>query len=100
MSNRITTHLTQLGKDFKSQLDQALGLTDNYLSELTDRLDLELPLFDACKYFPDNEYNADTDQTQPPSKTRHALGHLARQFSYVLRLIQVQDKDLYGNIFV
>ncbi|KAG5659446.1 hypothetical protein KAF25_002005 [Fusarium avenaceum] len=36
----------------------------------------------------------------PPSKTRHELGHLARQFPYVLRLIQVQDKDLHGNILL
>ncbi|CVL07086.1 uncharacterized protein FMAN_15255 [Fusarium mangiferae] len=100
MSNRIASHLAQLGNYFKSQLDQALGLTDNCLSELTDRLDLEPPFFDACEYLPDNEYDAGTDQTQPPSKTRHELGHLARQFSYVLRLIQVQDKDLYGNILL
>ncbi|KAG4277982.1 hypothetical protein FPRO04_13995 [Fusarium proliferatum] len=100
MSNRITSHLTQPGNDFKSQLDQALSLTDNYLSESTDRLDLEPLFFDACQFLPDNEYDADTDQTQPPSKTRHELGHLARQFSYILRLTQVQDKDLYGNILL
>ncbi|RBA15839.1 hypothetical protein FPRO05_12060 [Fusarium proliferatum] len=100
MSDRIVSHLPQLGEDLKWQLDQALGLTDNYLSEFTDRLDLEPPFFDACEYLPDNEYDADTDQTQPLSKTGHELGHLARQLSYVLRLIQVQDKDLHGNILL
>ncbi|KAF5978064.1 hypothetical protein FCOIX_6133 [Fusarium coicis] len=76
----------QLGGDFKWQLDQALGLTSNHLRELIYRLDLN------------SGFGTSTDQQQPPSKTHHELGHLARQFSNVLRLIQDLDKDLYENI--
>ncbi|KAF5629088.1 hypothetical protein F25303_10262 [Fusarium sp. NRRL 25303] len=100
MSNRRESQLPQPDDDFKRRLDQALGLGDNYLGELTNRLDLKLPFSDACGYLSGIESNAVTDRTQPPSKTRHELGHLARQFSYVLRLIQVQDKDLYANILL
>ncbi|KAF5600366.1 hypothetical protein FPANT_2492 [Fusarium pseudoanthophilum] len=78
----------QPGVDFKRQIDQALGLTNNHLSELTDCLDLN------------SEFDTDTDQQQPPSKTHHELGHLARQFSNVLRLIQDLDKDLCDNIIL
>ncbi|KAF5715716.1 hypothetical protein FMUND_6725 [Fusarium mundagurra] len=96
MPDRAASHSSQPGGDFKSQLDQALGLTDNYLSELTDRLDLDSSFLDACKYLPDNK----SDQAQPPSKTLHELGHLARQFSFVLRLIHAQDRNLYENIIL
>ncbi|RBR12846.1 hypothetical protein FVER53590_30335 [Fusarium verticillioides] len=85
MPSGTTTHSPHPGGEFKWQLDQALGLTDNHLSELTDRLDLN---------------PADTDQKQPPSKAHHELGHLARQFSNVLRLIQDLDKNLYENIIM
>ncbi|KAF5611762.1 uncharacterized protein FTJAE_14167 [Fusarium tjaetaba] len=83
-----SSHSQQPSGDFKRQLDQALGLTNNHLSELTDRLDL------------DSEFDADTDQQQPQSKKYHELGHLARQFSNVLRLIQDLDKDLCENIIL
>ncbi|KYG13766.1 hypothetical protein FVEG_17694 [Fusarium verticillioides 7600] len=81
-----SSHSPQLGGDFKWQLDQALGLTNSYLSELTYRLDLN------------SEFDTDTAQQQPPSKTHHELGHLALQFFNVLRVIQDLDKDLYENI--
>ncbi|KAG5802866.1 hypothetical protein H9Q74_012504 [Fusarium xylarioides] len=100
MPDRAASHSPQPGGDFKSQLDQALGLTDNYLSELTDRLDLDSSFLDACKYLSDNTSDDRTDQAQPPGKTLHELGHLARQFSFVLRLIHAQDRNLYENIIL
>ncbi|KAF4451704.1 heterokaryon incompatibility protein [Fusarium austroafricanum] len=89
--------------DFKRQLDRALGLTENYLRELTNRLDLNSPFFDACEYLSDNDSDngrdqITSDQMQPPGKTPYELGHLARQFPYVFRLIQAKDPNLHANI--
>ncbi|KAF5675697.1 hypothetical protein FCIRC_7313 [Fusarium circinatum] len=98
MPSKTESHSPMSVRDFKRQLDQALGLTENYLSELADRLDPDSSFFDFSEYFSDNQSDTSTGQKPPPNRTPHELGHLALQFFYVLGVLQALDKKLHKDI--